>query len=68
MKPRTYHKFLGLLTPDQALIVFEAAYWVFQDGNLYESFCNDADIGTDVYRETFEKLTDFMNEEKVSHT
>lgn len=57
---KTPHQFIGEFKEDELVILLELVYQTYEDGNLYEWFCDIADLDSEAYRSTFEKVTTYM--------
>jgi hypothetical protein len=61
-RPTTPHEYAASLSHDDLLLVLEAAFQVYRDGNIYEWFMNTVDLTNEVADPVFGALSDFMVE------
>ncbi len=60
---KDWHEFVDFLSEEELGILMELVYQVYEDGNLYEWFCNIVDVDPDHYRKVFEEVVAFSSEE-----
>jgi hypothetical protein len=51
------------LTEEEALLILEAAFQLYEDGNLFEWFSNTIQADLDYLRPAFEKAKTYINQD-----